>query len=266
MQTIFKISLILMLLSPIRLSATTNSTKEKTMIIPIKQIKNVLPYVNQETLVVFDIDKTLLQAKQYVGSFFCESHIIMKLKESGLEEKEAIDNAHSIHIKLLDFTPVEAVEKDTSNLIYELAEKKIKVMGLTARSAEAANCTAKQLNSINAPLALNSIHADEVPLDDFARYIDGVLYVSHWGDKGEILVNFFEKIGYTPSHILFVDDSYSRCDEVKKSLEQKNIKCTCVHYTAADESFDSFIPASVYKEIESFIGKDKYIKIFEEIL
>ena len=52
-----------MLLSQISLSATTDSTKEKTMIIPIKQIKNVLPHVNQETLVVFDIDKTLLQAK-----------------------------------------------------------------------------------------------------------------------------------------------------------------------------------------------------------
>jgi cell wall assembly regulator SMI1 len=74
--------------------------------------------------------------------------------------------------------------------------------------------------------------------------------------------NFLEK----KVKVLYIDDARHHCDEVAKAFKKISVPCTCINYTAAEEKFDSFLPAQVHEEAEAFVGKDRYREILEESL
>jgi phosphoserine phosphatase len=248
------------------LFATTlyaNQTKE-IMIIETKQIKDILPHAGNETLVIFDIDKTLIQSAQYTGSLACEKHIKTNFLQNGCNETEAINLANVIWTKLQKIIPVKTVETDTLDTLESLSTKNIKIMGLTARSIDTIDITIKQLASMNLSLQSNPIHNQNLSIDNTTTYTENILYVGPWGNKGETLVIFLKTINYKPKRILFIDDSINHCKEVAQSLQKNGFSHICLHYTAAEESYPTFTPAQVHENISKFIGKEKYNKIFKD--
>ena len=91
----------------------------ETVHIKTKKIKDVLLHADSDTLVVFDIDKTLLQAAHYVGSLLCEKHLKIDFQKKGFSEKEAVDKADAIWTNLQDVIPVKSVEPGTVDVITE---------------------------------------------------------------------------------------------------------------------------------------------------
>lgn len=222
------------------------------MIIETNKIVDILLHVNNDTIVIFDIDDTLLQATKYIGSQTFEKHMQISFRKNGLSKKEAINKADIIWTKLQNITHINTVETETINVLRELSNKNIKTMGLTARPAKIIELTTKQLNTIKISLNLNPIYDNEIWLSNSSCYIDGVLYAGSFKHKGKALIRFLDKIKYNTKEILFIDDSFHHCKDVKEELNKKNIVCTCIHYTAAKEKFASISPEQIHKEMVKY--------------
>ncbi len=233
--------------------------------IETKKINDVLLHTDANTLVAFDLDDTLMQATQYVGSITWEKHMTAHFQKEGFDKQEAKKKVCKIWRKLQAITSVKTVEPDTLKVLALLQEKNIQIMGLTARRPEVLDSTIKQLNSINLSLNANPLHPEEILFDNSACYVENVLYLGQGKNKGETFVNFLKKINHVPQKVLFVDDARHHCEHVSQALFQENIPCTCIHYTAAQQQYASFSPARVHDEFETFVGKDQYKKILEEI-
>lgn len=222
------------------------------MIIETNKIVDILLHINNDTIVIFDIDDTLLQATKYVGSQTFEKHMQISFRKNGLSKEEAINKADIIWTKLQDITHIKTVETETIKVLTELSNKNIKTMGLTARPAKIIDLTTKQLNTINISLNSNPICANEIWLSNSSCYINGILYVGSFGHKGKALIQFLDKIKYNTKEILFIDDSFHHCKDIKEVLNKKNIMCTCIHYTAAKEKFASISPEQIHKEMVTY--------------
>lgn len=249
-----------------------NSLKDKVenikninRIIEIKKITDILNYVNQDSLVVFDIDNTLIQSVQEFGG---QSHFfstIKRFKKQGLKECDAIKKSSVAWTEFQDYISYKTVEQKTVNVIETLKNKNIKSMALTARWSALAKKTVGTLKALKLAFDNNSFYDKEIKLGTISCLFKGILFTGDEKEKGESLILFFEKINYIPKHVLFIDDSIDHVESVYKSLDKNNIPCVCMRYSATDEREAKFDPEKAEKELLNLIGTEHYNKIFSEL-
>ena len=130
-------------------------------------------------------------------------------------------------------------------------------MGLTGRPFLMHEKTFDQLNSIQVFLNKNTVYDDKVILDSHVGFYKGVLSVEPYNNKGKKLLEFFEKINYTPKAVIFVDDELHYVEDVRQTMKERNISFIGFRYGAADDTVFSFDPARAADELDLiFKGTD----------
>jgi len=213
----------------------------------IRSMHEIHEDITPQTLVVFDIDNTLMSPTGNLGSdqwFFYLKHLYGL---QGLGEKESLDKANRIWNKTQELITVKPVESDTPAWIQSLQKKGIKTMALTARSLHVAETTKKQLRSIQvqftptAPYSKTlTLQKDELHSPDQALFTDGILLIGERNNKGLVLEAFLKKIGYIPEKILFIDDKVKHVDNMEKVLASLSIPYFGYRYAALDAQVEAF--------------------------
>ena len=226
-------------------------------ILESKDIADVLSYADLETLVIFDVDNTLLEPTQLIGGTAWFGHMLEKFQARGMNEQEAIKQAYVVWIQLQQVIKIKTVEKQTASVVKQLHEKNIKTMGLTARGFALAHRTSEQLYSLGISLDANTIYQDDVILDESAGFVKGTLFLDPAGNKGERLFQFFDKINYEPPKILFVDDMPEFMESVHDAVVAKEIPFVGLRYGVADDRSLTFEPARADEELKAaFLGTE----------
>lgn len=173
----------------------------------IKNIAEIIPYVDENTLVFFDLDDTLIN-----------------------------DPKHNYYSKVKVANP-KPVEGDTTIQVFKtVQDKALYVMGLTARRYKAEkDKTLEALVSANIhltnpfPLVKNNIIED----DPKTGFWNGIIF-TNLRPKGYFLSIFLKSlkvdIGFTPAKVLFVDDLDRNCLSVKSCLEELEIPGAVFRY------------------------------------
>jgi len=239
---------------------------ENRRIVESNKIKDLLEYVTKDTLVVFDIDNTLVENEQEYGGYAWSLEVTKRWKEKGLKPRDALIRSYKTFAQVQDYASYKPVEQDTAFVLKSLQEKQIKTMVLTMRSFNFAPITFKHLLSVNMDFSKDPVWDQGIIFGGMAGFTKGILYAGPEVQKGELLVSFFEKIKYKPKHVLFIDDAAYHVESVSKCLVNENIPNVCIRYGATDERSQKFDPAVADKKLLSVIGKEKYKEIFEEIL
>jgi len=220
-----------------------------------KNIADVLTHVDDQTLVIFDVDNTLIEPTQQIGGTAWFGHMLEKFQARGMSEQEAIKQAYVVWIQLQQVIKIKTVETQTASVVKQLHEKNIKTMGLTARGFALAYRTSEQLHSLGIALDANTIHQDDVILDESAGFVKGTLFLDPAGNKGERLFQFFSKINYEPQKILFIDDMPMFLQSVCDAVVAKNIPFLGLRYGVADDRSLTFEPARADEELKAaFLG------------
>lgn len=212
-------------------------------IVEIQEMKEILPQIDQDTLVVFDLDNTIMEPKQALGSEQWFSSLIQKNMSSGMSYDEAVSDALPTYLHVHMLSQMQAVEPQTPELIKNLQDRKIRVIGLTARSLPLVKRTHEQLQSIGVDMAKTSpMQASaEFRIDYPAHFKDGVCFSGN-NNKGKALAKLLSVMRLSPKKIVFVDDKRSHVEHVSQVFENTSISLIGFRYGGTDEKVRTFDP------------------------
>ncbi len=206
-------------------------------------MQEIVPLVDDSTLLVVDIDNTLIEPEGNLGSDQWYYFLVRKYVQlDHMSGKAANETAMQVWNQAQWLVKIRPVEKDTPALIKQLQSKGVRVMGLTARTVDIVDKTFAQLKSIGISLNQPPIHDKPVDfhLDDLARFENGILFVGEQNDKGEALVQFLRRSHYLPAKIIFIDDKLRHVENVEKALSKTGARFLGFRYGAADEKVRLF--------------------------
>ena len=132
----------------------------------IKSMSEILPEIRPTTLLVFDLDNTLVEPAGNIGSDQWYDYIVKALRRDGLDEAAAEAQAGALWTRMLGAVKVKPVEELTPILLREQQKRGLKILALTARGPEDAPATFAQLKAIGRELrsiGLNEL-AEPLPL------------------------------------------------------------------------------------------------------
>jgi phosphoserine phosphatase len=207
----------------------------------IRSMKEILPSIDRETLVVFDLDNTIMEAAQTLGSDQWFDYLVKKFQQEGMAAGDAVEKAAGMWARVHTVAKVQPVEALTPDLIRKLQANGVTVMGLTARSQGLVERTRTELAGIGVDLdrtpLLGTEHA--VLLGGKVIYDRGIVFASG-GKKGPILTAIFAEQGLAPHKVVFVDDKAHHTQTVDAALTAASIPNVEFRYGAADPHVQAF--------------------------
>jgi hypothetical protein len=208
----------------------------------VRSMAEVYSSIPQGAIVVFDLDNTILEAKQTLGTDQFFTFLVQKAEEAGLRGQEAKDLAVLQTTGIQPIAPVRLVEESTLAFVRALQEKNVIVFGLTARPAAWAEGTLRQLASLRVDFSKTAprIPKETTGVDGELKYQGGVIFLKPGFDKGVTLVNFLTASHQKPKKIVFIDDKHHNVESVDKALSAVGIENIAFRYGAADERVRNF--------------------------
>src|SRR3990167_10354995 len=154
----------------------------------IFKMEEILKYSDRDSILIFDIDNTLITTKQLYGSdqwFSYEFKKNIKNYSYDLAFEKTLDE----WFKIQALTEVKPIEENIPDLIKNLQSKNFKILALTTGDIFFALPTIKQLNSVGIDLPRNSFSGKDIFFENGTLYKNGIIFCSGL-NKGEILNQF----------------------------------------------------------------------------
>jgi FMN phosphatase YigB (HAD superfamily) len=227
---LLKLTLFLLLSSASFLTASSSLTVET------KRLSDITNYLEDKILVIVDIDNTLIEPSQQLGSDQWAFSRVVELKKSGLSDQVAFSQALAEWRFIHSFTRVQTPEITTAALIHDLQARGYALMGLTTRFPEDAPMTQRELRDVNIDLSRSSVTKDavDIPLKPPVQFAGGILFVTLLNKKGEALKAFLSEIDFHPKKILFIDDKLSHVKDVEEACLSMGIDYIGIRYGGSD--------------------------------
>lgn len=208
----------------------------------IKSMAEIEPALSAGTLLVFDIDNTLVEPVGNIGSDQWYYYLLKAVArdDAKLTEDQVAARADAVWTKTLGTVAVKPVETLTPALVEAAQSKGLKVMALTARGREDVAATDAQLKAIGVDLASKPVHAKTHEAGEKGYYARGVFYAGEGPDKGVALVRFLKAVGLKPASVVFVDDKPRHAKNVDAALTKAGIPVVAFRYGATDAKVKAF--------------------------
>lgn len=211
-------------------------------IIETHKFSDILKYSNAETLVLLDIDDTILVPAQTLGTDVWFQHRL-NIHRMSDDYEIALDKALAEWEAIRHLTQMQLVENDTPEMISLLQQNNIATMGLTTQGLALATRTINQLKSFQIDLSTTApSENDHYFINKHGvLYRHGVLFTSGTL-KGPAIMKLLELMNFHPEHIVFINDKLTHLKDVEKSLVAAGIQFTGLRYTRSDERVANFDP------------------------
>jgi len=229
----------------------------RAIIFESDKLSEIYKHTNKNTLVIFDIDDTIMTPKIWPGSNTWLEHEIKRIQKKGLEFEDALYLILPLYFSVHQFTEDMMAPLDNSpKLIKTLQKNNIKTMALTNRSMPMLKITLKELQGIGIDFLKNSLYGQDLELSitHKGRFSEGIIFCGN-NDKGELLFQFLEKIGFRPEKIIFIDDKLKNVKSVQVAVEKREIKFVGIRLSVIDEIKKSFDPTEAEKQLSQFKTK-----------
>lgn len=207
-------------------------------------IADAIPYIDNDTWFLVDLDNTTFEGKQALGHtewFYDKAY---KLMAEGMTLEDATRECYPEWIEVQKACAVKPVEAAFAPAIIGLQQKGIVVMGLTHRQPSIADSTDRQINSLGfnfVPTAPFS-KTFSVPSPTPTLYENGVLYTGEYNKKGVIFIDFLSLLGKKPKKVVFIDDKRKHVEEVESALTSIGIEYIGIHYRAIENAERVYFP------------------------
>jgi hypothetical protein len=211
---------------------------------------DILPYMDSQTLLVTDLDNTVIKPNQVIGSDQWGSSITARLKAAGVPEDLAIDAGVSMFAVVQMKTEVSLVEASTANVLRQAQQRGARLLGLTARPLYLINRTMSELQSVGFPKNEHRSF-DVVP---GAKYRDGIIFIGPHLKKGEVLKQVLASNSDLKNirRVVFIDDKVHHAEGVDAALAGSRYDVISIRYGAADAWVKSFDPVQADLEWKRF--------------
>lgn len=230
-----------------------NDVVIKSTIIDCNSIIKVLDFVKDfKTLVVFDIDNTLVHPKQELGSDQWFAYLIQKKMADGLSFNDALKKVLPLYYKITELIALYPVEPATGDVIAALEKKGIQVIALTARSLPILRRTLDQLREAGISFEFSDVFNKELKFDieKPAQLCQAILFCNN-NNKGTTLFRVLELCNFVPSAIVFVDDKLLHILEVEKECLAHQVPFVGIRYGRLDKEVKNFDPVVAEQQLNA---------------
>jgi len=219
------------------------SNTSYALIIESDKLSTLLDYIEPDTLVVLDIDNTLVHPTEELGSNEWFSHEVETKMIEGFDEITAVYYALPKAFYAEFNITLQPTEPDIPELIQSVLEQNIPVIALSTRSLFIAERTLEQLEKINISFFIPNINPDDLilPMTHPCLYKNGILFGGN-NDKGYVLLYFFNIMNYHPKKVIFIDDKVKYLIAVEHALKDSGIEFIGIRYSGCDEKVRNFDP------------------------
>jgi hypothetical protein len=228
-------------------------------VVEMNSMQQALSHVDEQTLVVLDLDNTVFEATQMLGSDQFFSYLVKLGTDQGLDLAAAKDKALEKASFVQPMTRVRPVESSTPLLVKALQDRGYKVMALTSRPGNWAQKTLLQVASVHIDFERTSPHLNPQQIAFAGLYQKGVLFLAKDSNKGAALLTILKFSAQKFQRVLFVDDKASNVESVEKALDQTTLQHLSVRYGAADRSVAMFDPAIAKCQWAIFRGQKVFL-------
>lgn len=215
-------------------------------IITCKRLSELLPHIEKDTLVVFNINNVLTVSKQDAGSTpWAEEQIAEIMKLQNTSKPHATNLFIPLWHAILISSDVELFDPDAEALVAHLQRQGIKVMALTNRYIEMAYPTHQNLRSVGIDFARNPPYGEDTPIAGVsspAKFVEGILFNGLINFKGDTLAAFLKQIGYRPGKVVYVEDKPKHLAQVGEKIEGLGIPFLGIHFGALEFERQAYRP------------------------
>jgi hypothetical protein len=125
-------------------------------IIEVSSFKEIVAHVSPDTLILLDIDDTLIIPKQMLGCDDWFNSRIAMHKGDGMDQSTALEKALAEWEGVRHITEMKIVEPGTEHIVSSLQQNGYHIMGLTTQGLALATRTVQQLKQNNIDLSLSA--------------------------------------------------------------------------------------------------------------
>jgi hypothetical protein len=216
-------------------------------ILETASIRSILNKCSFNSFVVFDLDNTVFESNQELGSHQWFESLCIHANKSMDNKEQAFDYALRLYHLVQHYTKVKPVEEETARVIQLLQDINIPVIALTARGRPIFYPTLLQLRSIGVDFSRNwSDLAGAfyfIPQNENVMFSQGIIFCSG-GDKGFCLNHFFHYlVNYSksfPEHLIMIEDTPKHVAAVGKVVADKGCDFTGLRYNYLDQKASQF--------------------------
>lgn len=212
----------------------------------LKALENELKNLSADSLVVLDIDYTLIVPDDRILAPCGKEYFQKLLKQLQCmgEYGEILGSKVSLQ------STVSVIDENIFTILKTLKDRQIKTIALTAMPtgkfgliSNTADWRINQLHLLGIDFDWTFSNIDSITLESFEGkknppvFKKGILASGKY-PKGEVLVAFLKHVNLSPSKIVFVDDKMEFINSVETELDKEKIPHLSFHYTAATNQTD----------------------------
>lgn len=219
--------------------ALVSASGARAEIREIKSMAEAFGEVQAGDLIVLDIDNTIYQPAQVLGSDQWFLQQVENYKSQGLSADQALEQGIQDARLVHELTKVHAVQNINPLYIRRAQRDGFRVMALTARPVNWKEITRAQLNSVHVNLNNEGLSYSE-GVD--VEYHQGVLFVGPRSNKGLVLKRFLEQTHLPAKRLIFVDDRTKHVENMEAAFLDSGLPNLNFRYGFIDPVVAAFNP------------------------
>jgi hypothetical protein len=224
------------------------------LVIETSSIDHAFTYLEKDTLYVFDLDNTLIESVQHLGSDQWVAHELNQRTSQGQSLDDALCHVIPYWIEVQNRTEMRLVDPAIPNLLMKMQKKNVAMIGLTKRPPELSDRTLQQMKPLNIDFSKTAHHKEELIFSELSgtQFKQGIIFVSQGVDKGPCLLAYLKTLKKIPKRIVVIDDKMSNVKNIADAIEPLGIPFIGIRYGAADEKVKAYNPEIAELQREHF--------------
>jgi hypothetical protein len=241
-------------------------------LIETKEIQTVLNHLDQDSIVFLNVTGTLYAPSNTLSNNqwreYFSDRVRLLISDPDLSQ-QLIDKIKNLIVQGI---PKKNVDEITPQLIANLQDKKIVVLGITQKRMSTSYAenfgliTRNHLMNlgINLEKTLTYFAPAEIRNAKEYSFAYGILFTNKQ-PEGPAVISFLKRANLNPSLILMVDNSLASLESVQNALVSTGIKFKGVRYGAADAIKDHFDPTLGTIEFFAFMNDGRIMSDAEAL-
>lgn len=236
-------------------------------LIETEKLDEIFNHLSLDTLVISDIDNTLIETDQHLGSVQWGENLISKLIASGESPEKAHRSIHDHWLAILPNANMRLIDEKTPSIFHQIRQKGVTLMGLTARHPLEASFTHPQLHKVGLHFDYQDGNSHETfPLNHAATYDKGILFCGIRNKKSDVLLSYLDKKNYKPKRVIFIDDKWDHVIDLEKALTAHHIDYVGIRLSKTDKRVKEYhdtIADIQWKSFPSIISDEEAYKLLK---
>lgn len=223
-----------------------------------RDIASLLPMVDKQTLVIFDIDNIIFRTKTLFGSPEWAKHLIHQEMNKGLSREMCFKKCYPVWMKAQKYADIVLMDKRIVLVLKEVRKKSYGFIGFTSRQPAAAEITEWQLNKFGIDFSLSNFSLFSF-ISSFKHptlFRQGILFSNDHYEKGIVFANWMEQIRAqinkknAITRIIVIDDKEKNLHSMAKAAQSLGLEFIGLRYSAIDTFKKTVNPELIEKEKE----------------